>query len=78
MNIGIVQVLMVSLYPLRYLAVVLVLALTPTIAAASELQDSVLGMPEPWTGDLDGMTERRLIRVLVVPNKTMFFLTRDG
>ena len=29
-----------------------------------------------WTGDFDGMVKRRLIRVLVVYNKTMYFL--DG
>ncbi|UCH48882.1 MAG: transporter substrate-binding domain-containing protein [Betaproteobacteria bacterium] len=29
-----------------------------------------------WTGDLDGMEERRVIRVLVVPNRTNYFL--DG
>jgi len=27
----------------------------------------------PWTGDLDGMVERRVIRVLVVPSKTFYF-----
>ena len=32
---------------------------------------------EPWTGDFDGMRERRAIRVLVVPNMTMWFY-RDG
>jgi membrane-bound lytic murein transglycosylase MltF len=30
----------------------------------------------PWTGDLDGMVERRVIRVLLVPNRTNYFL--DG
>jgi membrane-bound lytic murein transglycosylase MltF len=29
-----------------------------------------------WTGDLDGMKERRMIRVLVVHNKMMFFLDK--
>ncbi len=28
----------------------------------------------PWVGDLDGMLERRLIRVLIVPSRTMYFL----
>lgn len=28
----------------------------------------------PWVGDLDGMLERRLIRVLIVPSETMYFL----
>jgi membrane-bound lytic murein transglycosylase MltF len=29
---------------------------------------------KPWTGDLDGMLERRVIRVLVVPSKTRYFV----
>ncbi len=36
---------------------------------------------EKWTGDLDGMMERRIIRVLVVMGKTSFFIdkgTRRG
>ncbi len=28
---------------------------------------------EPWTGDLDQMVERRIVRVLVVPSKTFYF-----
>ena len=32
---------------------------------------------KPWRGDFDGMRERRLIRVLVVPNMTMWFY-QDG
>jgi hypothetical protein len=28
---------------------------------------------QPWSGDLDGMVERRIVRVLVVPNKTFYF-----
>ncbi len=31
----------------------------------------------PWVGDLDGMLERRLIRVLIVPSRTMYF-TEQG
>ena len=30
----------------------------------------------PWTGDFDGMKKRRLIRVLVVYNKTNYFIDR--
>jgi len=29
---------------------------------------------EPWVGDLEGMLERRLIRVLIVPSRTMYFV----
>ena len=31
---------------------------------------------EPWTGDFDAMVERRMIRVLVVHNKMMFFFDK--
>lgn len=41
-----------------------------------ELDESVLGAVETWTGDFDGMLERRVIRVLVVYNKMMFFFDR--
>ena len=30
----------------------------------------------PWRGDLDGMVERRMVRVLVVPSKTIYFQDR--
>jgi membrane-bound lytic murein transglycosylase MltF len=35
-----------------------------------------LAAHEPWTGDLDGMQERRMIRVLVPYSRTLYFL--DG
>ena len=28
----------------------------------------------PWKGDLDGMIERRVIRVLVAPSRTSYWL----
>jgi membrane-bound lytic murein transglycosylase MltF len=31
---------------------------------------------KPWTGDLDGMIERKIIRVLVVPSKTSYFVVK--
>jgi membrane-bound lytic murein transglycosylase MltF len=31
---------------------------------------------KPWTGDLDGMIDRRLIRVLTVYSKTIYFIDR--
>ena len=31
---------------------------------------------KPWTGDLDGMIQRRLIRVLTVYSKTFFFVDK--
>ena len=38
--------------------------------------ESVLNLDKKWTGDLDGMAERRLIRALVPYSKTFYFL--DG
>ena len=38
--------------------------------------ESDLGMTKQWVGDFDGMTERHLIRALVPPSKTFYFL--DG
>jgi membrane-bound lytic murein transglycosylase MltF len=43
---------------------------------ADALEDLIPGANEKWTGDFDGMTERRMIRVLVVHNKMSFFLDR--
>ena len=33
-------------------------------------------LTKPWTGDLDGMVERRLIRVLTTYSKTQYFIDR--
>ena len=38
--------------------------------------ESDLGVAEKWVGDFDGMSERHLIRALVPPSKTFYFL--DG
>jgi len=35
-----------------------------------------LGKAKPWTGDLDGMIERRVIRVLTVNSKTLYFVNK--
>ncbi|KAB0493639.1 lytic transglycosylase F [Pseudomonas vancouverensis] len=48
--------------------------LTP--AEEAEVQSLVLPIPENWTGDFEGMRERRLIRVLVPYSKTFFELDR--
>ncbi len=48
--------------------------LDPKADQAALLQ-SVQRVPS-WTGDFDGMVKRRVIRVLVVPNRTNYFL--DG
>ena len=38
--------------------------------------DLALSLPKSWTGDLDGMLERRLVRILVPYSKTFYFLDR--
>ena len=46
-------------------------------AHSTAISDEVIEKTiEPWTGDFDGMLERRQIRVLVVYNKLMYFI--DG
>jgi membrane-bound lytic murein transglycosylase MltF len=42
----------------------------------TEAVESVLKLDQRWTGDFDGMAERRLIRALVPYSKTFYFL--DG
>src|SRR5262249_60877519 len=37
---------------------------------------SAIQAPQKWTGDLDGMIDRRLIRVLTTYSKTTFFIDR--
>jgi membrane-bound lytic murein transglycosylase MltF len=39
-------------------------------------QDEKVELIKTWTGDYDGMVERRQVRVLVVPNKMYYFLDR--
>jgi membrane-bound lytic murein transglycosylase MltF len=45
----------------------------PKKAARETLTIDVAEMKKPWTGDLDGMIERRVIRVLTVYSKTHYF-----
>lgn len=47
----------------------------PEAPAPMAFEDELIDDP-PWTGDLDGMVERRLVRLLVVPNRTDYYL--DG
>jgi membrane-bound lytic murein transglycosylase MltF len=54
---------------------------TPTAPAGDALLElasleSSLGLAENWTGDLDGMVERRAIRALVTYSKTSYFIDR--
>jgi membrane-bound lytic murein transglycosylase MltF len=48
----------------------------PKKAARETLTIDVAEMKKPWTGDLDGMIERRVIRVLTVNSKTIYFLDK--
>ncbi|HEX5211572.1 MAG TPA: lytic transglycosylase F [Pseudolabrys sp.] len=50
----------------------------PPAAALAETPATILSLPDvqPWRGDLDGMLKRRVIRILVVPSKTFFFLNK--
>jgi len=43
---------------------------------ASAAQDKRVELIETWTGDYDGMVERRQVRVLVVPNKMFYFIDK--
>ena len=45
----------------------------PQKAAGETLTIDPAEMQKPWTGDLDGMIQRRIIRVLTVHSKTFFF-----
>lgn len=42
----------------------------------AEVEAMVLPVPENWVGDLDGMRERRLVRVLVPYSKTFYLVDR--
>src|SRR6185503_18979038 len=48
----------------------------PQKAAGGTLTIDLAKAQKPWTGDLDGMIERRLIRVLTVNSKTIYFVDK--
>ena len=48
----------------------------PTDGAGETLTIDLAAMQKPWTGDLDGMIERRVIRVLTVNSKTSHFVDK--
>ena len=48
-------------------------ALPETTAEEAAEEAMLRFVNEPWTGDLDAMVGRGLIRVLVIPSKTMYF-----
>jgi membrane-bound lytic murein transglycosylase MltF len=45
-------------------------------AAGGPLTIDLVAMHKPWIGDLNGMIERRVIRVLTVNSKTFYFLDK--
>jgi hypothetical protein len=58
---------------------VLLLACVSTASRAqSELPVEPLSLPRTltFTGDFDGLLQRRIVRILVVPSKTFFFLNK--
>jgi membrane-bound lytic murein transglycosylase MltF len=66
---------------MRHFAAILGLLLTcvaGTARAESDAPVEFLSLPrvEAWRGDLEGMLERRTVRILVVPSKTFFFLNK--
>ena len=48
----------------------------PQKAVGGTLTIDSAGMQKPWTGDLDGMIQRRVIRVLTVNSKTFYFVDK--
>ena len=55
----------------------LTLALWAPAARAQWPDDDMpQALAKPWKGDLDGMVKRRVIRVLVVPSRTSYFLDK--
>jgi membrane-bound lytic murein transglycosylase MltF len=49
---------------------------SPQTPAREQFSISTEEMMKPWTGDLDGMIERRFIRVLTVYNKSFYFMDK--
>src|SRR5215475_6440091 len=53
-----------------------VIAPVPGAPPAETPGAAILGNLQPWKGDLDGMVERRVIRALVVPTRTQYWIER--
>ncbi len=54
--------------------------LTPALAGKANPNEHITIQTERvvWKGDLDGMIERRIVRVLIPYNKTLYFLDKGG
>jgi membrane-bound lytic murein transglycosylase MltF len=59
---------------IRFLVILLLLISVPGFAGEIDEGFDDLHLKEQWAGDFDGMAKRRLIRVLVVHNKMLYFL----
>ena len=57
-------------------AAVATLAATPQAQQPDPTDDMVALAQKPWSGDLDAMIKRRMIRVLVPPSKTHYFIDK--
>jgi membrane-bound lytic murein transglycosylase MltF len=69
----------VTLTPLAFTAVALLAALPARAQAPTAKGRTGLALDPittKWTGDIDGMRDRRLIRVLTVYNKTLYFIDK--
>ncbi len=64
----------VHLLILNLLAISIFLTFFAQSTLANTNESDVMQIGKKWTGDYDGMVERRLIRVLVTYNKTNYFL----
>ncbi|WP_448144903.1 hypothetical protein [Pseudomonas silesiensis] len=51
---------------------------SPQAPQREQLTLSLDAAMKPWTGDLDGMIDRRIIRVLTVYSKTFYFVDRGA
>jgi membrane-bound lytic murein transglycosylase MltF len=47
-----------------------------TAGPPQQIQAATDHLAKPWTGDLDGMIERRIIRVATTYNKTLYFIDK--
>ncbi len=56
--------------------VILIFACVPHSAGAVDEDFDDLHLKEQWSGDFDGMAKRKVIRVLVVHNKMLYFLDK--
>jgi hypothetical protein len=62
---------------IRFFAGALLAALAWLAAHDATAAVALKSMLEPWHGDLDGMVERRYIRILTVANKTNYFFDKS-